>query len=234
MSVRGRKSKDEEIYPYKDIIHKMYWEDKLSFSEISKRLNLCSGPTLYRYMKKNDIVRTHREQLEDLRKSNTGRTWTEETRRNVSEGVKRSYQNNKELRKIRSRDNYKRWAKLTKEERLEKCRKFLTAGQIQAQKKNITSIEIKMKEEFDKFGLDYIQQFPLCNGKFIVDFYVPSNRMIIECNGEYWHRLPERIKRDEKLRKFAKAMGIKLAFAWENDINRNSKEAFINAIWEAR
>lgn len=228
---RGRKSKDYLIHPHEEEIERMYWAENLSFSEISKRLNLCSGPTLYRYMKKYNRVRTHEEQLKILKENNTGRLWTEQSKKNVSEGVKRSYINNKNLCKMRSESNIRRWRRLSTEEKNEKCRNWILAGHIATQKKNTTGIEIKMKKQLQRMGWDFIQQFPMCYGRFIVDFYVPKYRMIIECNGEYWHRLPERIERDKKLKEFAKEHNFRIIFVWENEINKNVHDALFDALW---
>lgn len=228
---RGRESKDYIIHPYEEEIEKLYWNKNLSFSEISRRLNLCSGTTLYRYMKRHNKVRTREEQLENLKKSNTGRAWTDETRRNVSEGVKRSYENNEKLRSMRSESNRKRWRKLSQDEKEEKCRKRILAGHIATQKKHITSIEIKMKKQLQGMGWEFKQQFPMYYGRFIVDFYIPKYRMIIECNGEYWHRLPERIDRDKRLEEFAKEHGFRIIFVWENEINKNVHDALFDALW---
>ena len=109
-----RMTSDDIIRLYEKDIERLYRDKKLSFAKISELLGIYSGPTLYRYMKKLNKVRTREEQLADLKRSNTGRMWTEETKRNVSEGVKRSYERNKNLRSVRSEDNRKRWSKLSK------------------------------------------------------------------------------------------------------------------------
>jgi SPP1 gp7 family putative phage head morphogenesis protein len=49
-----------------------------------------------------------------------------------------------------------------------------------------TRIEQKMADLLDKIGVDYTFQHPIL--RYNVDFAIPSLRIVIECDGEYWHR----------------------------------------------
>lgn len=96
--------------------------------------------------------------------------------------------------------------------------KGLRQMQINAQKINVSSIEIKVKEQLDQIGIRYIHQKSVKDGKFIVDFYIPSLRLVIECNGDYWHRLPERVERDKELKRYVESTNRKIIFIWEHEI----------------
>jgi len=63
-------------------------------------------------------------------------------------------------------------------------------------KKQSTSIEIKVKKYLKKLKLDYQSQKVIKEGKTIADFYIPAQRIVIYCDGEYWHSLPNRQKID--------------------------------------
>lgn len=94
----------------------------------------------------------------------------------------------------RPRDNYNKESYRTPEFK-EKCRKkrlsqtFLKQG---------TDIEIMMKTAFDSIGLKYEHPYNL-DGKFICDFGFPEAKIIVECDGSYWHSLP-RNKHYDKLK----------------------------------
>lgn len=81
-----------------------------------------------------------------------------------------------------------------------------------------TSIEIKMAEELDKRGIEYEEQFILGN-KFALDFYLPEYNVAIECDGDYWHNIPEVKKRDKSKNAYVKKCGINLFRFWEHEIN---------------
>ena len=189
----------------------------MSFAEISKTINVASGPTLYRYMKKHSVVRNRKQQLKDLQISNTGREWTKETRKNVSIGVKKSY--NEELRKVRSRDNKRIWAGMSYEQKLKRTHNGITAAREKALKMSSSSIEEKVAKQLDELNIKYKRQKRLNNCKFYVDFYLPEYNLVIECNGDYWHKLPDRIERDKKLKAYVENAGRKIIFIWEHEIN---------------
>lgn len=58
-----------------------------------------------------------------------------------------------------------------------------------AKKGYITKIERIMKSILDNDFINYIQQFNI--NKYFVDFYLPKYNLVIECDGEYWHRNKE-------------------------------------------
>ena len=51
---------------------------------------------------------------------------------------------------------------------------------------NMTWIEKRMSELLDKIGVNYIYQYPILN--YNVDFAIPGLKIVIECDGEYWHQ----------------------------------------------
>lgn len=52
-----------------------------------------------------------------------------------------------------------------------------------------TAIELKFEGLLKINNIGYKKQYPVL-GKFVVDFYVPSKNLIIECDGCYWHGCP--------------------------------------------
>ena len=112
-----------DLRPYIKQIHKMYWNDGKSFAQISKELGISSQAGIYRAMKKYDKVRTREQQLDDLKERNKNRTFTNEQKQRISNGVKRSY--DEKLRRKRSEDNKRIWASMNEEEKKNRYNKGL-------------------------------------------------------------------------------------------------------------
>jgi very-short-patch-repair endonuclease len=90
-------------------------------------------------------------------------------------------------------------------------------GQTQV-KKSRTSIEVKMAKELTQRQIEYTEQHNLGN-KFALDFFLPEYGIVIECDGDYWHRLPDVAKRDKSKNAYIKACGYSLYRFWESEIN---------------
>ncbi len=116
------------------------------------------------------------------------------------------------------------WSKFTKEERIKKLQNFINSPR----RIISSSIENIIDECLSFLGIRHERQYKYRG--FIIDFYLPDRNQFIECNGEYWHRLPERIRRDKIVAIRCKQDGIKLTTLWENEINRNAKEAVNKAL----
>src|SRR5690625_1989088 len=91
-----------------------------------------------------------------------------------------------------------------------------------------TSIEIAMAEELSKRGIKYVEQYRIGN-RYVSDFYLSDHNIIIECDGDYWHTLPEVITRDKRKNADIKARGYSLYRFWESEINE-SVEACVDII----
>lgn len=121
------------------------------------------------------------------------------------------------------------WKTLSKEERELKIKRFVEAPRKVT--KN-TSIELKVKKQLDNLGIKYEQQKYCYNKRmkkgFYIDFYLPDYKIMLECNGTYWHSLKERKNRDELLKDLVenqknskKFKDLKVIFLWDNEINSN-------------
>ena len=61
-------------------------------------------------------------------------------------------------------------------------------------KQKDTSIELAVEAELLKRSIPYMKQAPI-EGIALVDFLLP-NRIIVQCDGDYWHSLKKNKKRD--------------------------------------
>lgn len=128
------------------------------------------------------------------------------------------------VRQKQSRTLKEHYTNMTKEEKLNHMLPAIKASQ----EANPSSIEKIIWKALDKLNINYKIQVSFNNGKFISDIYIPTRRLIIECNGDYWHNLPKRRERDKALEKYAGKKGYKIVWLWESAIRKNPKRALRN------
>ena len=58
----------------------------------------------------------------------------------------------------------------------------------------------------------------------IVDFFCSAAQLVIECDGNYWHSLPEVIIRDARKDRLLAAQGIFMLRLSETDINHQFEQ----------
>lgn len=95
-------------------------------------------------------------------------------------------------------------------------------------KNRITSIELKMEKELRKRSIYYKKQFPLLN-RTVVDFYLPKHKVVIYCDGTFWHSSKWAEKqgvkeKDRKQNKILIANGYKVFRFPEMEINQSPKK----------
>jgi very-short-patch-repair endonuclease len=133
----------------------------------------------------------------------------------------------------RGRPPWNKGRKCTPEE-VEQCRLAGAQGLLVQQKGYGTSIELKTDAFLKEIRLDYHHQY-LVNNKFLVDFYIPSLNMIIECDGDYWHSRPEVVKRDNAKNAYIPKCGYHLLRISETNINNGRfKDIILDQISKIR
>ena len=153
--------------------------------------------------KRGPFTKEHRQNMSAGR---IGMTFSESHRNNISRVVREHY------------------AQMTPSERRELARPLFEAGATIFQ----SSIEKAVINILREMNIPFETQKPF--DSFFIDIFIPSKNLAIECNGEYWHRLPDRRVRDHILRRRCMEDGIKLVFLWENEIKHNAKEAVDKAL----
>jgi len=83
--------------------------------------------------------------------------------------------------------------------------------------KSITSIEWPIRVILDKLGVRYIHQYNF-NNLFLSDFAIPSKKLLIECDGNYWHNYPKGLPKDKIRNRQTKQAGWNMLRLWESDI----------------
>lgn len=147
--------------------------------------------------------------------------WNKNTK-GVSKGPPKGVPRTKKIRKKIS--NSKK-GHLTSENTRQKIREHRLQYPIKNFKFRDTSIELKMKSLLRSFEIEYLFQYSL-EKIANVDFYIPSKKLVIQCDGCYWHgcsvHFPERSYLQEKDRiqdSKLTALGYKIIRFWEHEIN---------------
>lgn len=72
-----------------------------------------------------------------------------------------------------------------------------------------TDIELLIEKELLKNKLVFLKQQPI-GGISLVDFYLPNHKIVIECDGDYWHNRQGVPERDREKTKRMQALGYKV------------------------
>lgn len=72
-----------------------------------------------------------------------------------------------------------------------------------------TAIESLVYRELERRNVPFVRQ-QVIDGFWIVDVLVPGAKIVVECDGEYWHSKPEMIKRDHKKDAYLKSRGYRV------------------------
>lgn len=94
--------------------------------------------------------------------------------------------------------------------------------------KSDTSIELSIEDVLKSIGITYIKQFQL--GRFSVDFAIPEKKVLIECDGDYWHSLPTSKSRDDRKDTLARSLGWKMLRLTETQINKNIDDCKVRIV----
>lgn len=114
----------------------------------------------------------------------------------------------------------------TREKLRQNTIKQLSSGRMPTKE---TKIEKLIEQELKLKGLKYEKQKSLCNIT-ITDFYLPKYRIVIYCDGDYWHRL-KKIQRRSATQDLVLTMaGYKVFRFWEKDINESAERCIKKVI----
>ncbi len=129
-------------------------------------------------------------QNETIRESGRHLTNTPEHRKASSERMKQKNPMWNPKVKEKARQSFIKYLNENPERRLNaRMAKYRKSGRK-------TWIEQRMADLLDKIGIDYVFQYPILN--YDVDFAIPSLRIVVECDGEFWHKDKEKDKKRQK------------------------------------
>jgi len=149
------------------LLYRLYWNKKLNQKQIAKKLKI-NRKLVIELMKEFKInKRVKYQKIANLKGKNHpmyGKTWED------------VYGNQANIMRKLASDRFR---KLTI--------KRITDNKFPFSK---TSIEELLAKEMDRKKLLFVDQFNLDN-KFIFDFAIPQFKLLIECDGDYWHANPK-------------------------------------------
>lgn len=92
-----------------------------------------------------------------------------------------------------------------------------------------SSIELKIQGFLKQLGIDFfIHKYMNIEHGYQCDIFIPSMNMVIECDGDYWHKYPtgreiDKIRTSELIKE-----GFKVLRLWEHEINGMTIPSFLN------
>jgi very-short-patch-repair endonuclease/predicted DNA-binding protein YlxM (UPF0122 family) len=99
-----------------------------------------------------------------------------------------------------------------------------------------TSIELKIQSFLKQLGIEFFthQYMKEIEHGYQCDILIPSLKMVIECDGNYWHKYPIGNELDHIRTKELLENGFKVLRLWEFEINSMTIENFKERIENAR
>jgi len=102
-------------------------------------------------------------------------------------------------------------------------------GRLQKFLRKTTKPELLMRGILIGLGVDFVEQYPI--GYHTVDFFVPSKRLVVQVDGDYWHGNPqvypeEKLSGNQRKQKrldkacdtYCRNQGLILMRVWEADL----------------
>jgi very-short-patch-repair endonuclease len=99
-----------------------------------------------------------------------------------------------------------------------------------------TKIEVKIQTFLKELNLSYVPHMMIYTKNFWhrCDAYVLGLNIVIECDGDYFHKYPTGTDRDHILTKEMTEAGVKVLRMWEKDINKMTVDNFKNILNEVK
>lgn len=114
-------------------------------------------------------------------------------------------------------------ARVPKDQWAERSRKGCAA----ARTAKPTSIERAAAAVLEALGVGYLPNHQI--GRYVVDFYIPASRLVIECDGTYWHSLPGAPEKDAVRDAYLTAQGLRVVRIGERSFTSGAHEGILKA-----
>ncbi len=94
--------------------------------------------------------------------------------------------------------------------------------------KKDSTIEVKIQNYLKQLGIDFFthQYMKEIEHGYQCDILIPSINLVIECDGDYWHKYPVGLERDHIRTKELIEKGFKVLRLWECEIRKMDLEEF--------
>ena len=92
----------------------------------------------------------------------------------------------------------------------------------------MTNIEKEVFQVLEKLEIDFEPQKSIDSWRF--DFYLPELNLIIEADGDYWHKRPEGVARDKAKDRWCNKNNYNIEHIWVSDIKEDAEKYVKQAI----
>ena len=94
-----------------------------------------------------------------------------------------------------------------------------------------SSIELKIQNYLDKLHIEFEKHkyMHIAHG-YQCDIFIPSMNLVIECDGNYWHKYPDGNEIDCERTTQLEQSGLRVLRMWETEINKMEINDFVNKI----
>lgn len=217
MSLKGYKQSEEHIKKKADKIRKITKEKQsmikqkyligINTRELAEEFN-CSQPTICTHLDLMGIKRRKSGVNKGNTPWNKGKKGLQVSWCKGTKGLIKSNKKGKSLEEIYDKEIAKKMRKQLKENR--KHQKF---------PKKDSKIEVKIQKFLKLLGFEfYSHQYMNIKHGYQCDIFIPAMNLVIECDGDYWHRYPtgrdiDHVRTNELIGK-----GFKVLRLWEHEI----------------
>jgi len=96
-----------------------------------------------------------------------------------------------------------------------------------------TTPESLLYAELERRRIPFMRQQPI-DGLYVVDALIPGARIVIECDGDYWHTQPALQKRDKRKDSYLRYRSYIVVRFWESELKENAAACVdrVEAEWE--
>ncbi len=210
---KGLTKETNEIIKKESELHKgrkLSEETKRKLSELNKGEK---NPNYGKHFSKERI-----RKIVETRLKNGSYKVTEETKKKLSLAQKKWLKNNRSS--FFGKHHTKKAKKLLKKAR---------AKQVLPLKD--TSIEVKIQMFLKELGYEFFtHQYMNIEHNYQCDILIPALNLVVECDGDYWHKYPIGLEKDHIRTKELIEKGFKVLRLWENEIKVMDINSFKNKL----
>ena len=161
-----------------------------------------------------------------------------ETRKKISKIMKKKWKEGDLSKKQMDNFLIEQRGKMLGKKQSEYQKKKASISAKEARKKQITpikdtKIEVKVQDFLKKLKIEfYTHQYMKIEHGYQCDILIPSMNLVIECDGDYWHKYPIGNELDHIRTKELIEKGFKVMRLWENEIKTMDLKDFKNKLGE--
>jgi len=154
---------------------------------------------------------------------------------NISKGKKKYKFTEEHKNNIKLHSSHSPSPMLGKKHTKESIKKIKKARTNQILPVKDTSIEVKIQNFLKQLGITFFtHQYMKIEHGYQCDVLIPSMNLVIECDGDYWHKYPVGREIDDIRTSELLSKGFKVLRLWECEINKFDLHSFKTKLMEVK